>query len=119
MLFRIPPELKETVDIVRESAYDGASRETVAEDVKCMIQQGLNLVHLEGPVPITYSRQSAQRSEDVVLLEKPNEKIVEGDVVVVRESRNKNLPIGSELKVYGIRSLGEVMVLDINERSIP
>ena len=38
MRFRIPPQHKETVTIVREDAYERSKRETVAKDVVCMIQ---------------------------------------------------------------------------------
>ena len=36
--FRIPPQHKETVSIVRKSAYENGEETTVAEDVICMIQ---------------------------------------------------------------------------------
>ena len=38
MRFRIPPQHKETVTVVRKSAYESDEETTVAEDVVCMIQ---------------------------------------------------------------------------------
>ena len=38
MRFRIPPQHKETVTVVRKSAYENGEETTVAEDVVCMIQ---------------------------------------------------------------------------------
>ena len=38
MRFRIPPQHKETVTVVRKSAYESGEETTVAEDVVCMVQ---------------------------------------------------------------------------------
>ena len=38
MRFRIPPQHKETVTVVRKSAYESDEETTVAEDVVCMVQ---------------------------------------------------------------------------------
>ena len=38
MRFRIPPQHKETVTVVRKSAYENGEETTVAEDVVCMVQ---------------------------------------------------------------------------------
>ena len=38
MSFRIPPQHRETVTVVRKSAYENGEETTVAEDVVCMIQ---------------------------------------------------------------------------------
>lgn len=109
MRFRIPPHLKETVTVIRFSAYERDGEETIATDVKCMVTPGRALVRLESGVPI---KQSDLRSDLAVLLEKPNSDIAEGDVL--RRSD------GSELQVYDVRSLrgGGVMLLETNSISV-
>lgn len=110
MRFRIPLHLKETVTVKRASAFDRGGLITVAENVKCLIAPGRDLVHLESGVPV---KQSDLRSDWTVLLEKPNLEITEGDFLVRAD--------GSELKVHGVRSLsnGHVMLLEINNVTVP
>ena len=85
MRFRIPPAHRETVSIVRKSAFESAEETTVAEDVVCMIQPvSSNLVErdatrLREGVPI-------QQSERVALLSKPNPDIAKGDFLVCSDS---------------------------------
>ena len=110
MRFRIPPHLKESVTVQRESALARGALTTVASAVKCMVMPSRELVQLQWGVPI---KQTDLRSDSAVLLEVPNADITEGDVVVRAD--------GSELKVYGVRSLrgGQVMLLETNNVSLP
>lgn len=110
MRFRIPPHLKETVTVMRESAVERGELITVAEDVTCQISLGRDRVHLVSGVPV---KQSDLRSDSVVLLEVPNIEITEGDILVRSD--------GSELKVHDVRFLsgGHVMLLEINNVAIP
>ena len=110
MRFRIPPHLKESVTVKRDSAFEQGALITVAEGVKCMVTPSRELVHLESGVPI---KQTDLRSDSAVLLEKPNIEITEGDFLVRSD--------GSELKVHGRRFLsgGHVMLLETNNVSVP
>ena len=108
MQFRIPLSLKEYVTVVRFSAYTRGEMSVIASDVACMVMPGRDLVSLEDGVPI---RQSDLRSDWTVLLERPNGDISEGDVLRRAD--------GSELQVYGVRRLGNVMFLEINNVAIP
>ena len=109
MRFRIPPHLKESVTVQRESAFENGALTTVATAVKCLVMPSRELVHLESGVPI---KQTDLRSDSAVLLEVPNADITEGDVVLRAD--------GSELKVYGVRSMrgGQVMLLETNNVSV-
>ena len=91
---------------MRESAFERGKIITVAEDVKCQIAPGGDVVRLESGVPV-------QASDWTVLLEQPNEDITEGDFLVRSD--------GSELKVAGVRHLenGVVMLLDITDMRVP
>lgn len=78
MRFRIPPQHRETVTIVRRSAYEATEEETIADGVVCMIQP------LTSGIPqreATQYRENIpiQQTEKVVLLSKPNPAIVKGD----------------------------------------
>lgn len=83
--FRIPPQHRETVTIVREDAYERSTRETVAEDVVCMIQpltSGIpqrDATQLRSGVPV-------QQTEAIALLSKPNTSIKKGDFLVRSDS---------------------------------
>ena len=86
MRFRIPPEHRETVTIVRKSAYEATDETTIAEGVICMIQpltSGIpqrDATQLRSNVPI-------QQSERVALLSKPNPDIAKGDFLVRSDPR--------------------------------
>ena len=110
MRFRIPPHLKERVTVKRDSAYESGALITVAETVACLIVPGRDLVHLESGVSV---KQSDLRSDWTVLLETPNPAISEGDFLLRAD--------GSELKVHGVRRIGDgqVMLLEINNVTIP
>ena len=110
MRFRIPLHLKETVTVKRESAFERGVLVTIAENVKCMVTPSRELVHLVWGVPV---KQTDLRSDSAVLLEVPNGDITEGDLLLRSD--------GSELQVYGVRSLsnGHVMLLETNNISVP
>ena len=107
MRFRIPPALKETVTVVRESAFKRDEETTIAENVVCQVQPGRDLIDVESGVPI---KRSDLRTDWTVLLEKPNSDIIEGDFL-------RRLD-GSELQVYGVRQIGDVMLLEINNAGV-
>ena len=79
--FRIPPQHRETVSIVRKSAFESAEETTVAEDVVCMIQpitSGIpqrDATQLRGDVAV-------QQTDKIALLSKPNTSIKKGDFLV-------------------------------------
>lgn len=108
--FRIPPELKETVTVMRESAFERGDRFTspkiltIAEDVKCLVAPSRDFVHLQSGVPVELSGW-------MVLLEQPNSEITDGDFLVRSD--------GSKLKVHGVRDLGDVMCLEIRDETVP
>ena len=108
MRFRIPPALKETLTVLRRSAFERGDETVIAENVVCLVLPGRDLVSLDGGIPI---KQSDLRSDWTVLLERPNPAIHEGDFL--------SRPDGSELQVFGIRRLGGVMFLEINNVAIP
>ena len=91
---------------MRASAFERGELLTVAEDVKCLIVPGGDLVHLESGVPV-------KPSEWTVLLEQPNTEITAGDFLVRSD--------GSELKVRDVRYLenGHVMHLEIRDVTVP
>ena len=85
MRFRIPPQHKETVTVVRKSAYERSKRETVAEDVICMIQP-LTSGIVQRDATELRSGVAIQQSERIALLSKPNPDIAKGDFLVRSDS---------------------------------
>ena len=85
MRFRIPPQHRETVTIVREDAYERSKRETVAEDVICMIQP-LTSGIVQRDATELRSGVAVQQSERVALLSKPNPDIAKSDFLVCSDS---------------------------------
>ena len=104
MRFRIPPQLKETVTVVRQDAFDRSNQMTIATDVVCMIAPERDLIRLSGGVPIGGTGWEA-------LLEKPNDEINDGDIL--RRADN------SELTVHRVRPLGDTMLLELRGDAIP
>ena len=99
MRFRIPPEHRETVSIVRKSAFESTDQTTIAEDVTCTIQ----------PITAGIPQREATRyrdgipteqSEKVVLLSKPDTRIKKGDFLV-RASDSSEFRILDVLHVKG------------------
>ncbi len=81
MRFRIPPQHKETVTVVRKSAYENGEETTVAEDVVCMIQPLTSGVVQRGAVELR-SGVAVQQTERIALLSTPNPDIAKGDFLV-------------------------------------
>lgn len=104
MRFRIPLQLKETVTVVRQDAFNRSHQMTVAEDVVCLIAPESDLIRLASGVAVGGTGWSA-------LLEKPNPDIIGGDIL--RRSDN------SELTVHRVRPLGDTMVLELRGDEIP
>ena len=85
MRFRIPPQHKETVTIVREDAYERSKRETVAEDVVCMIQPVTSGIVQRDATELR-AGVAVQQTERIALLSKPNPDIAKGDFLVRSDS---------------------------------
>ena len=97
MRFRIPPQHRETVTIVREDAYERSKRETVAEDVICMIQP-LTSGIVQRDATELRAGVAIQQSERVALLSKPNPDIAKGDFLVRSDSSEFRILDISQLK---------------------
>ena len=104
MRFRIPPQLKETVTVVRQDAFERSREITVATDVVCLIAPESDLIRLSSGVAIGGTGWAA-------LLEKPNPAIIGGDIL--RRIDN------SELTVHRVRPLGGTMILELKADEIP
>lgn len=91
--FRIPPQHKQTVTVLRKSAYESSDVETIAEDVVCMLAPETDAgprrdsVRVASGVPIGQSEWTA-------LLEKPNPDIAKGDFLKQSD--------GTEFRVEGV-----------------
>ena len=104
MRFRIPPNLKETVTVVRQDAIVRSNIMTIAEDVACLIAPESDLIRLASGVAIGGTGWSA-------LLEKPNPDIIDGDILRRADGR--------ELTVHRVRPLGDTMILELRGEAIP
>ena len=100
MRFRIPPQLKETVTVVRKSAFERDSETTIVSNVVCLIVPATDIIRVEEGVPTS-------NIEWVALLEKPNSDISEGDVI----RREDDM----ELQIHRVRALGTVMQLELKD----
>ena len=98
MRFRIPPQLKETVTVVRQDAFDRGREISVATDVVCLIAPERDLIRLNAGVAVGGTGWEA-------LLEKPNADIIGGDILRRADS--------SELTVHRVRPLGDTMILEL------
>ena len=85
MRFRIPPQHRETVTIVREDAYERSKRDTVAEDIVCMIQPVVSSLVERDATRFREGIPTVQ-AEKVVLLSKPDTRIKKGDFLVRADS---------------------------------
>lgn len=111
MRFRIPPQHKETVTVVRGDAYERNKRETIAEEVVCMLNPETDgrvrqdAVRVAANVPIEQSNWTA-------LLEKPNPDIAKGDFL--RKSD------GTEFRVENVLTLqgSPVMQLQLKTQGV-
>ena len=110
MRFRIPPEHRETVSIVRKSAFESADQTTVAEDVVCMIQPVVSSLVERDATRLREGVPVAQ-TEMIALLSKPNPNIAKGDFLVRSdESEFRILDVlrlkGSQVMRLYLRSQG-------------
>ncbi|MCY3744482.1 MAG: hypothetical protein OXH00_25990 [Candidatus Poribacteria bacterium] len=104
MRFRIPPQLKQTVTVVRQDAFVKSNIMTVAEDVVCLIAPESDLIRVASGVATGGTGWAA-------LLEKPNPDIIGGDILRRAD--------GSELTVHRVRPLGDTMILELRGDEIP
>lgn len=95
MRFRIPPDMKETVTIVRQSAFERNTLMSIAT-VDCLILPQNDLI--QGVEGVARGGTGWQ-----ALLEKPNAAITEGDIL----HRADN----TEFVVYRVRHIGDTMLL--------
>ncbi|MCE2416706.1 hypothetical protein J4G07_22240 [Candidatus Poribacteria bacterium] len=98
MRFRIPPQHRETVTIVREDAYERSKRETVAEDVVCMINPVTSGIPQRDATQLR-AGVGVQQTEAIALLSKPNTGIKKGDFLM--RSDFSELRIVDVLQVKG------------------
>jgi len=98
MQFRIPPQLKETVTIIRNSAFESGTETVVAENVACMVVPQTDIVEVVDGVGLSDMEWAA-------LLESPNADISEGDVLRRAD--------GTELPIRRVRALGSVLQLEL------
>ena len=78
--FRIPPEHRETVTIVRKDAMDPHGEEVVAEGVVCMIQPVVSGTVQRDAVDVrTPTGIAIQETDRMALLSKPNMDVIKGD----------------------------------------
>ncbi|RKU21037.1 hypothetical protein C6499_22725 [Candidatus Poribacteria bacterium] len=104
MRFRIPPQLKEKVTVVRQDAIVRSNQMTIAEDVVCLIAPESDLIRVASGVAVGGTGWAA-------LLEKPNPDIIGGDILRRADS--------SELTVHRVRPLGDTMILELRGDEIP
>ena len=93
MRFRIPPQHKQTVTIVRKSAYERGQGDIVAEDVVCMLAPETDAAPRRDAVRVSAGVPVGQ-SEWTALLEKPNPDITKGDFLQQAD--------GTEFRVEGV-----------------
>jgi len=107
MRFRIPPQLKEKVTVVRQDAFERSNMITVAEDVVCLIAPESDLIRL------TSAGVAIGGTGWAALLEKPNPDINRTGGDILRRAD------GSELTVHRVRPLGDTMILELRGAEIP
>lgn len=100
MRFRIPTQLKETVSIVRKSAFERATETIIASDVICMVIPRTDVVQVVDGTGIL-------DVEWVALLEIPHDDLTTGDFLRRAD--------GSELQIRRVRMLGSVLQLELKE----
>ena len=103
MRFRIPPQLREAVTIVRQSAFERNKLDTVAT-VDCMIVPQNDQIRVVDGVARGGTGWQA-------LCEKPNAAIHEGDTLKRADS--------SEFTVQRVRHLGGTLILELKDADIP
>ena len=105
MRFRIPPQLKETVAVVRQDAFVRNREIEVATGVVCLIIPESDLIRL------TSAGVAFGGTGTVALLEKPNSDIYGGDILRRADK--------SEFTVHRVRHLGDTMILELRGDEVP
>ena len=102
MRFRIPPQMKETVTIVRQDAFNRDNQINIAT-VDCMVLPRSDVIRVVDGIARAGTGWQA-------LLEKPNTDIHEGDILKRADT---------EFTVYRVRKLGGTMILELRDENIP
>ena len=105
MRFRIPPQLKENVTVVRQNAFQRNEIDEVASGVMCLIIPEGDLIRL------TSAGVAFGGTGTVALLEKPNSDINGGDIL--RRADN------TEFTIHRVRHIGDTMILELRGDEIP
>ena len=103
MRFRIPPQMKETVTIVRQDAFNRNTRIDIAT-ANCMVLPQSDAIRVVDGVARAGTGWRA-------LLETPNDAIHEGDILKRADK--------TEFTVYRVRQLGGTMILELRDENIP
>lgn len=103
MNIRIPTQLKETITIVRHSAFERDTETPIATDVVCMIVPKTDIVQVVDGVGISDVEWTA-------LLETPVDGIIAGDIIRRADT--------TELLITRVRALGTVLQLTLKEENI-
>ena len=103
MHFRIPTHLKQTITIVRKSAYERNTETSIATDVICMIVPKTDSVQVVNGVGISDVEWTA-------FLETPVDNIIAGDILRRADS--------TELLITRVRQLGAVPLLTLKEAEV-
>lgn len=111
MRFRIPPQHKQTVTVLRKSAYESSDVETIAEGVVCMLAPETDSVRRRESVRVV-SGVPISQSDWTALLEKPNPNIAKGDFLKRSD--------GTEFRVEGVISMqgSPVMQLQLKMQGV-
>ena len=98
MRFRIQPQHRETVTVVRKSATGNGEETMVADDIVCMINPVTSGIPQRDATQLR-AGVGVQQTEAVALLSKPNPNIAKGDFLV--RSDSSELRIVDVLRVKG------------------
>ena len=109
MRFRIPPQHRETVRIVRKSAFESAEETTVAENVTCMIQP-VTSGTVQRDATQLRAGVAVEETDRMALLSKPDTRIKKGDFLVRSDS--------SEFRVIDILHVRGSPVMRLYIRSV-
>ena len=105
MQFRIPPQHKETVSVVRRSAYESSAEMLIAENVVCMLTPRTDNMHRRDAVNLV-SGVPIGESDWTALLEKPNLEMTKGDFM-----RHSD---GSELRIEAVIGMTGSAVMQLH-----
>ena len=109
MRFRIPPQHRETVTIVRKSAFESADQTTIAEDVICMIQPVVSGTVQRDATQLR-AGVAVEETDRMALLSKPDMRIKKGDFLIRSDS--------SEFRVIDVLHVKGSPVMRLYIRSV-